>query len=196
MEPEGTAWLVGPESRLTFSPRPVNAPSQTVLCRGGATVRLCRIGDETLHQMIACARLRSVSASICNQRLALMKKLARFVRLSAVSCPQLSFGSRELPINNKDAAQLSGREPAAHAFLFSLLAWMACAKEFSNFMPFDVRYKTPCCWGRGQIIAFFRHGSTCFCQSYPVQQERELREVSARGLSRSVFRHQRTRVSV
>lgn len=138
--------------------------------------------------MIACVRLRSTSASICNQRLALMKKLARFVCLSAVSCPQLSFGSRELPINNKDAAQLSGREPAAHAFLFSFLAWMACAKEFSFFMPFDLHYKTLCCWGRGQIIAFFRHGSTCSPALFSRSR--------SYGLSWSVFHHQCTQVSV
>lgn len=82
---------------------------------------LCWIEDKTLHQTMACLRLSSMSGGICNQRLALMKKLACFVCLSAVSCPQLSFGSREVPINNKDTAQLSGREPAAHAFLFSFV---------------------------------------------------------------------------
>lgn len=99
-----------------------------------------------------------MSGGICNQRLALMKKLAGFVCLSAVSCPQLSFGSGELPINNKDTAHLSGPEPAAHAFLFSFVAWMACAKYFSFFTPFDLRYKVRCCWGQGQIIVFSQAG--------------------------------------
>lgn len=31
--------------------------------------------DKMLHQMIACVRLRAVARVICNQRLALMKKL-------------------------------------------------------------------------------------------------------------------------
>lgn len=89
------------------SPRPVNA-STDLLSQGGATVHLYWIEDKKVHQMIACVRLRSMSGGICNQRLALMKKLACFVCLSAHLCPQLSFGSRELPINNNDTAQLSG----------------------------------------------------------------------------------------
>lgn len=61
-----------------------------------------------------------MSHGICNQTLAQMKKLAGFVRLSAVSGPQLSFGSTELPINNKYVVNLSGWEPAAYVLFFFL----------------------------------------------------------------------------
>lgn len=59
-----------------------------------------------------------MSCAVFNQRLAQMKKLAGFVCLSAVSGPQLSFGSGELPVNNKYVVHLFGLEPAVCECVF------------------------------------------------------------------------------
>lgn len=66
-----------------------------------------------------------MSCGICNQCLAQMKKLAGFVCLSAVSGPQLSFGSRELPVNKKYVVRLFGQEPVVYVLFFCSLA---CAR--------------------------------------------------------------------
>lgn len=106
-----------------------------LMTKGVTNMCLHWIEDKRLHQMIACLWLSSMSHGICNQTLAQMKKLAGFVRLSAVSGPQLSFGSTELPINNKYVVNLSGWEPAAYV-LFFFLKWSMCVSRFSSFYTF------------------------------------------------------------
>lgn len=126
--------------RLSFRQNDNYHPRTDLTSKGVTTMCLHWIEDKRLHQMIACLWLSSMSRGICNQRLAQMKKLAGFVCLSAVSGPQLSFGSRELPINNKYIVHLSGQEPAAYV---------------CHFIPFDLCHKMQISWGQGQIIAFF-----------------------------------------
>lgn len=136
-------------------------PSPThLMSKGVTTMCLHWIGDKRSHQMIACLWLSSKSRGICNQCLAQMKKLAGFVCLSAVSGPQLSFGSRELPINNKYVVHLPGQEPAAYVLLF-LKCGMRVSR-FSWFDSFDLCYKTQKSWGQGHIITFFQPGER-FC---------------------------------
>lgn len=124
------------------------------MSKGVTTMCLHWIEDKRLHQMIACLWLSSMSHGICNQCLAQMKKLVGFVCLSAVSGPQLSFGSWELPINNKYVVHLSGQEPAAYVLFFCSVV---CVRQgFLHFIPFDLSYKMQISWGQGQIIAFFK----------------------------------------
>lgn len=87
-----------------------------------------------------------------------MKKLACFVCLSAVSGLQLSFGSGELPINNKYVARLSGQEPTAYVLLFFSFCSMVCVCQgFLNFIPFDlIDHKMQISWGQGQMITSFK----------------------------------------
>lgn len=121
-------------------------PQTDLMSKGVTTVCLHWIEDKRVHRMIACLWLSSMSRGICNQCLAQMKKLAGFVCLSAVSGTQLSFGRRELPINNKYIVHLSGQEPAAYV----------CRPGFLHFIPFDLCHKVQICWGQGQIIAYFK----------------------------------------
>lgn len=124
-----------------------------LMSKGVTTMCLHWVGDKRSHQMIACLWLSSKSRCICNQCLAQMKKLAGFVCLSAVSGPQLSFGSRELPINNKHVVHLPGQEPAAYVLLF--LKCGMCVSKFSWFDSFELCYKMQKSWGQGHIITFF-----------------------------------------
>ena len=70
-----------------------------------------------------------MSHGICNQTLAQMKKQAGSVCSSAVSGPQLSFGSTELPIKNKYVVHLSGCGPGAYVLFFSEVRYV-CVKVF------------------------------------------------------------------